>query len=129
MVSLTPDQYAIQFQAYIAEFNGKKCYNRPGYDPDTCVRYCQYMYDYVLDLPYKNAQKYNTKTKQCEAKAFCPTGLMIYYFAESNTCKDILYNKTVPFIDAPVPTYNQTTNVTIVCQYGKVTTFMGRTDC
>jgi hypothetical protein len=38
-------------------------------------------------------------------------------------------NKTLPTQDAPVPVYTSTSNVTIICQHGKVFTFMGKPDC
>jgi hypothetical protein len=38
-------------------------------------------------------------------------------------------NKTVPTQDAPQPVYSKISNVTVVCQYGKVTTFLGKADC
>lgn len=38
-------------------------------------------------------------------------------------------NKTVAPQDAPVPVYKALYNITVVCFHGKVTTFLGKTDC
>lgn len=62
---MTNQQYSSHFSAYIAEFNGKKCYVRPGSDVDACEKYCKFNYDYVPSLPFKNAQNYNPKTRLC----------------------------------------------------------------
>lgn len=64
-IDMTYDQYASHFSAYISEFNGKRCYVRPGSDVDACVKYCSRYYDYVPSLPYKNAQLYNPQTRLC----------------------------------------------------------------
>lgn len=80
-------------------------------------------------LPYKNAQNYNPATRQCEPRPYCPNTLGVVYVSATKTCKDKLMNRTVPPQDAPLPVYNGTFPVTIVCQYGSVTTFLGKTDC
>jgi|LakMenEpi03Aug12_release.lakeMendotaPanAssembly.Ray.scaffolds.fasta_scaffold335813_1 hypothetical protein len=112
---MSADQYSVQFSAYIAEFNKKKCYIRPTSDRNACVKYCKYYYDYVPSLPYQNAQHYNVTTKLCEPKIFCPRAWGIEYDSRTRTCKDTLLGITVPPIGATQPVYNLTMNVTVIC--------------
>lgn len=128
-IEMTPDQYSSFFSAYIAEFNGKKCYVRPGHDANACIKYCQYYYDYVPSLPYKNAQTYNPTTRLCEPKIFCPRIYGIVYETGTGKCKDILEGTYVPGVDAPVPTYKNASKVIVICQHGIVKPFNGKPDC
>lgn len=117
---MSPDQYNAHFLAYIAEFQGKQCYVRPTYDHNACINYCQQVYDYVPSLPYKNAQNYNSASRLCEAKLFCPKMMGVYYNSTTRKCRDILLGKDIDPIDASPPVYNKTVTVTVICQNGVV---------
>lgn len=84
--NLTYEQAMSIIEAYIMEYNYKKCYVLPTKNPNSCKNYCRNVYYYVPSLPYKNARGFNTTTRHCYSIPICPDGATLD--KQSNKCKN-----------------------------------------